>query len=73
MRVQLAGVSRHYGAHVVLSEATLTIGPRSRLGVVGPKRGRQVDAYAPGHPNHHPRSILIAMGARVGSDFVPTS
>lgn len=35
MRVTLAGVSKGFGAHTVLSEVTLTVGPASRLGVVG--------------------------------------
>jgi ATPase subunit of ABC transporter with duplicated ATPase domains len=36
MRVQLAGVGKHYGAHVVLDQVTLTIGPKARIGLVGP-------------------------------------
>ncbi len=36
MRVQLAGVGKHYGAHVILDQVTLTIGPKARIGVVGP-------------------------------------
>ncbi|CAN5265990.1 ABC-F family ATP-binding cassette domain-containing protein [soil metagenome] len=36
MRVQLAGVGKHYGAHTVLDQATLTVGPQARIGVVGP-------------------------------------
>jgi ATPase subunit of ABC transporter with duplicated ATPase domains len=36
MRVQLASVAKHYGAHTVLDQATLTIGPQARIGVVGP-------------------------------------
>jgi ATPase subunit of ABC transporter with duplicated ATPase domains len=36
MRVQLAGVGKHHGAQVVLDQVTLTIGPRARIGVVGP-------------------------------------
>jgi ATPase subunit of ABC transporter with duplicated ATPase domains len=36
MRVQLAGVTKHYGAQVVLDQVTLTIGPRARIGLVGP-------------------------------------
>jgi len=36
VRVSLAGVVRSYGAHTVLDRVDLTLGPRSRLGLVGP-------------------------------------
>ncbi|HEX2428845.1 MAG TPA: ABC-F family ATP-binding cassette domain-containing protein [Gaiellaceae bacterium] len=36
MRVQLAGVSKHYGAQKVLDQVTLTLGPQARVGLVGP-------------------------------------
>ena len=36
MRVTLAGVTKGFGAHTVLSDVTLAVGPQSRLGVVGP-------------------------------------
>ncbi len=36
MRVHLAGVARHYGAQTVLDQVTFALGPRSRVGVVGP-------------------------------------
>jgi ATPase subunit of ABC transporter with duplicated ATPase domains len=36
MRVQLAGVAKQYGAQVVLDQVALTIGPRARIGLVGP-------------------------------------
>jgi ATPase subunit of ABC transporter with duplicated ATPase domains len=36
MRVQLAHVTKSYGAHVILDDVTLTIGPRARIGLVGP-------------------------------------
>ncbi len=36
MRVHLAGVAKHYGAHTILEDVTLTIGPHARIGVVGP-------------------------------------
>ena len=36
MRVQLAGVAKHYGAQTVLDQVMLTIGPNARIGVVGP-------------------------------------
>ena len=36
MRVSLAGVVRAFGAHTVLDRVDLTLGPRSRLGLVGP-------------------------------------
>jgi ATPase subunit of ABC transporter with duplicated ATPase domains len=36
VRVTLAGVTRGFGAHTVLDDVTLTVGPRSRLGLVGP-------------------------------------
>ena len=36
MRVSLAGVVKSYGAQPVLDRVDLTLGPRSRLGVVGP-------------------------------------
>ena len=36
MRVQLAGVAKNYGAQVVLDQVSLTIGPRARIGLVGP-------------------------------------
>jgi ATPase subunit of ABC transporter with duplicated ATPase domains len=36
MRARLAGVSKSHGAHVVLEDASLEIGPRARVGLVGP-------------------------------------
>jgi ATPase subunit of ABC transporter with duplicated ATPase domains len=36
VRVTLAGVAKGFGAHTVLDDVTLTVGPRSRLGLVGP-------------------------------------
>src|SRR5262245_23621516 len=36
MRVQLANIAKSYGAQVVLDDVTLTVGPRARLGLVGP-------------------------------------
>jgi ATPase subunit of ABC transporter with duplicated ATPase domains len=36
LRVQLAGVVKHYGAQRVLDQVTLAVGPRARVGVVGP-------------------------------------
>ena len=36
MRVSLHGVVRSFGAHIVLDRVDLTLGPRSRLGLVGP-------------------------------------
>ena len=36
MRVQLAHVTKSHGAQVVLDDVTLTIGPKARLGLVGP-------------------------------------
>jgi ATPase subunit of ABC transporter with duplicated ATPase domains len=36
MRVQLAGVGKHFGAQQVLEQVTLTVGPHARLGLVGP-------------------------------------
>ena len=36
MRVSLTGVVRSFGAHTVLDRVDLTLGPRSRLGLVGP-------------------------------------
>jgi ATPase subunit of ABC transporter with duplicated ATPase domains len=36
MRARLAGVTKSYGAQVVLEDASLEIGPRARIGLVGP-------------------------------------
>ena len=36
MRVQLAGVGKHHGAQVILEQVTFTIGPKARMGLVGP-------------------------------------
>ena len=36
MRVQLAGVGKHFGAETILENVPLAVGPRSRLGLVGP-------------------------------------
>ncbi len=36
MRVQLAAVSKRYGAQNVLDQVDLTVGPHARIGVVGP-------------------------------------
>ncbi len=39
MRVQLAGVTKGFGAQRVLDQVTLTVGPRARIGLVGPNGG----------------------------------
>ena len=36
MRARLAGVAKSHGAQVVLEDAFLEIGPRARMGLVGP-------------------------------------
>jgi len=36
MRVQLADIAKSYGAQVVLDDVSITIGPRARIGLVGP-------------------------------------
>jgi len=36
MRVELANVAKSYGAQVVLDRVTLAVGPRARVGLVGP-------------------------------------
>jgi ATPase subunit of ABC transporter with duplicated ATPase domains len=36
MRVQLTGVTKHFGAQKVLDQVTLTVGPQARIGLVGP-------------------------------------
>ncbi len=36
MRLQLAGVTKHFGANTILDQVDLALGPRSRVGVVGP-------------------------------------
>ncbi len=36
MRVQLTGVSKHFGAQKILDRVTLTVGPHARIGLVGP-------------------------------------
>ena len=36
MRAQLIDVSRYHGAHVVLEHASIDVGPRARIGLVGP-------------------------------------
>jgi ATPase subunit of ABC transporter with duplicated ATPase domains len=36
MRAQLVGVTRYHGSQVVLEGASLDVGPRARIGVVGP-------------------------------------
>jgi ATPase subunit of ABC transporter with duplicated ATPase domains len=36
MRARLAGVTKSYGAQVVLEDASLDVGPRARMGLVGP-------------------------------------
>jgi ATPase subunit of ABC transporter with duplicated ATPase domains len=36
MRVELAGVAKQYGAQKVLDQVTLRVGPKARLGLVGP-------------------------------------
>jgi ATPase subunit of ABC transporter with duplicated ATPase domains len=36
MRVQLTGVSKHFGAQKILGRVTLTVGPHARFGLVGP-------------------------------------
>ena len=36
MRAQLVGVTRHHGSQVVLDAASLDVGPRARIGLVGP-------------------------------------
>jgi ATPase subunit of ABC transporter with duplicated ATPase domains len=36
MRVQLVGVTKHFGAQKVLDQVSLTVGPKARIGLVGP-------------------------------------
>jgi ATPase subunit of ABC transporter with duplicated ATPase domains len=36
MRVQLTGVAKFFGAQKVLDQVTMTVGPRARIGLVGP-------------------------------------
>ena len=36
MRAQLVGVTKHHGGQVVLDGASLAVGPRARIGLVGP-------------------------------------
>ena len=36
MRARLVGVGKSYGAQVVLEDASLEVGPRARIGLVGP-------------------------------------
>ena len=36
MRLTLDRVTKGFGTHIVLSEVSLAVGPRSRLGLVGP-------------------------------------
>jgi ATPase subunit of ABC transporter with duplicated ATPase domains len=36
MRVQLTGVSKHFGAQKILDRVSLTVGPHARIGLVGP-------------------------------------
>ncbi len=36
MRVQLANITKSHGAQVVLDDVSLTVGPRARIGLVGP-------------------------------------
>jgi ATPase subunit of ABC transporter with duplicated ATPase domains len=35
VRVTLAGVSKHFGVNAIFDDVTLTLGPRSRVGIVG--------------------------------------
>src|SRR3954462_4275057 len=39
MRLSLDGVTKSYGAQLVLDDASLAVGPRSRIGLVGPDGG----------------------------------
>ena len=36
MRARLVGVTKSHGAQVVLEDASLEVGPRARVGLVGP-------------------------------------
>ena len=36
MRAQLVGVTKHHGGQIVLDGASLAVGPRARIGLVGP-------------------------------------
>ena len=36
MRARLSGVTKFHGAQVVLENASLEVGPRARIGLVGP-------------------------------------
>jgi len=38
VRISLDGVSKHYGASIVLDSVTLSVTPERRLGIVGPNR-----------------------------------
>ena len=76
MRVSLTGVVRSFGAHTVLDRVDLTLGPRSRLGLVGPngagkstllRLARRARRAGRGHGRAHARVAdgrLPAAGAR---------
>ena len=68
MQVQLAGVSKHYGAQHVLDNVTLTVDTSARLGVVGPNGvGKStllrvlagLDAPDSGHVSRTPTSLTV--------------
>ncbi len=68
MRVSLHGVVRSFGARTVLDHVDLTLGPRSRLGLVGPNGAGKstllrllagLDEPAEGHVERTPASLTV--------------
>ena len=73
MRVSLAGVVKSYGAQPVLDRVDLTLGPHSRLGVVGPQRApasRRCFACSPGSRSRT-RGASSAAPATLTAGYLP--
>jgi len=68
MRVQLSGVGKYHGAQKVLDQVSLTVGPRARIGLVGPNGvGKttllrllaRLDAPDTGSVAHAPSGLVV--------------
>ena len=65
MRVSLAGITKGFGAQVVLSEVVLAVGPLSRIGLVGPNGVGKTTLFRMITGNEEPDSGSLDVGQTV--------